>query len=67
MTEVELQSDLMSYADRFASILIQAFEDFDAQGPTLKARRFVLEDVVYSLSSVLPPRLIRILKLPFWI
>ncbi len=52
MTEVELQSDLMSYADRFASILIQSFEDFDAQGPTLKARRFVLGDVVYSLSSV---------------
>ena len=52
MTELELQSYLMSYADRFASILTQAFEDFDAQGPTLKARRFVQGDVVYSLSSV---------------
>jgi len=52
MTEVELQSYLMSYADRFASILTQSFEDFDDQGPTLKARRFVLGDVVYSLSSV---------------
>ena len=33
MTEIELQSELMSYADRFASILAQSFEDFDALGP----------------------------------
>jgi hypothetical protein len=35
MTEVELQSELMSYADRFASILA----------------RFVLDDMVHSVSS----------------
>ncbi len=29
MTEVELQSELMSYADRFASIITQALEDYE--------------------------------------
>jgi hypothetical protein len=52
MTEVELQSELMSYADRFASIIIQAFEDFDALEPNLQARQIILNDLVYSLSAV---------------
>jgi hypothetical protein len=52
MTEVELQSELMSYADRFASILAQSFEDFDAQGPSTESRRFVLDDMVHAISSV---------------
>ena len=51
MTEVELQSELMSYADRFASILAQSFEDFDALGPSPESRRFVLDDMVHSVSS----------------
>jgi len=33
MTEVELQSELMSYADRFASIITQAFEDYETSKP----------------------------------
>jgi hypothetical protein len=52
MTEVELQSELMSYADRFASIIIQAFENFDTSDPKPQARQFILGDLVYSLSAV---------------
>ncbi|CAB1058674.1 hypothetical protein D1BOALGB6SA_3430 [Olavius sp. associated proteobacterium Delta 1] len=52
MTEVELQSELMSYADRFASIMSQDFEDFDSQKPGRQARRFILNDQAYSLSAV---------------
>jgi hypothetical protein len=52
MTEVELQSELMNYADRFASIIIQAFEDFETLNPTPQARQFILSDVVYSQSAV---------------
>lgn len=51
MTEIELQSELMSYADRFASILAQSFEDFDALNPSPEARRFVLDDMVHAISS----------------
>jgi hypothetical protein len=52
MTEVELQSELMSYADRFVSILAQAFEDFETLDPTPEARHAILGDTVYSLSAV---------------
>ena len=38
MTEVELQSELMSYADRFASIITQALEDFETLNPNPQAR-----------------------------
>jgi hypothetical protein len=52
MTEVELQSELMSYADRFASIITQALEDFETLNPRPEARQVILSDLVYSLSSV---------------
>ena len=52
MTEIELQSELMSYADRFASIITQAFEDFEKLNPPPEARQVILSDLVYSLSSV---------------
>jgi hypothetical protein len=52
MTEIELQSELMSYADRFASIMAQSFEDFDALKPSPEARRFILDDMVHSISSM---------------
>ena len=51
MTEIELQSELMSYADRFASILAQSFEDFDGLTPSPEARRFVLDDMVHAIAS----------------
>ena len=52
MTEVELQSELMSYADRFASIITQALEDYETLNPRPEARQVILSDLVYSLSSV---------------
>ena len=52
VTEVELQSELMSYAARFASIISQAFEDFESLNPKPQARQFILSDLAYSLSAV---------------
>jgi len=52
MTEVELQSELMSYADRFASIITGAFEDYETLNPKPQARQVILSDLVYSLSSI---------------
>jgi hypothetical protein len=52
MTEVELQSELMSYADRFASIITQALEDFETLNPKPQARQVILSDLVYSISSM---------------
>jgi len=52
MTEVELQSELMSYADRFASIITQALEDFETLNTHPQARQVILSDLVYSLSSI---------------
>jgi len=47
MTEVELQSELMSYADRFASIITQALEDFETLNPTSQARQVILIVIRY--------------------
>ena len=52
MTEVELQSELMKYADRFAGIITQAFEDYQPLKPKPEARQVFLSDLVYSISSV---------------
>lgn len=52
MTEVELQSELMSYADRFASIITQSFEDYEELRPKPQARQFILSHLVYSITSV---------------
>jgi len=51
ISEVELQSNLMSFSDRSASVLIAALEEFDAQGPTPEARKFVMSDISYTLSA----------------
>ncbi len=51
LTEVELQSELMAYADRFASISAQAIDDFLRSGPTPEARFAVSGDAVYSASA----------------
>ena len=47
MTEVELQPELMSYADRFASIITQALEDFETLNPTSQARQVILIVIRY--------------------
>ena len=52
MTEIELQSELMRYADRFASIIAQALEDYETLSPSPESRRFVMDDLVHSISGV---------------
>ena len=44
MSETELQSELMSYADRFASIITQAMEDFETTNPKPQARQAIMSD-----------------------
>jgi hypothetical protein len=51
MTEIELQSELMSFADRFVSIMAQSFEDFLELNPSPDARRFILDDMVHSAAA----------------
>lgn len=52
ITAIELQSELMSYADRFGMIMFSAFDSFNARSPSAEARFFVQGDLVYAASSV---------------
>jgi len=52
MTEIELQSELMGFADRFATFMLQAIEDFQTGQPLPDQRRIVLGDTVLSIASV---------------
>ena len=49
MDETELQSSVMSFADRLASLLLTAFARYDKSGPIVKDRNEVQSIVVYSL------------------
>ncbi len=51
MTEAELQSRVMGFTDRFAAIISQALEDYDAQSPPPENRRIVVGDTAYALAS----------------
>jgi hypothetical protein len=51
MTEAELQSEVMSFADRFATILAQSSDTFEGRAPTFRARYIVLGDTVYSQAA----------------
>ena len=51
VTEAELQLDLMSYADRYASTVVQGLEDVERLGPPPDTRRVVLGDTVYSAAA----------------
>ncbi len=53
MTEAELQSHLMSFTDRFASLVLQGFEDFDELSPPVEQRRIVQRNAVYSVASAI--------------
>ncbi len=52
MTEIELQSELMSYADRFSSIINQTYLDFETLKPSFQARQFVLRNLVRSKAAM---------------
>jgi hypothetical protein len=49
INEAQLQSHLMSFADRFASILDMAIAKFESFNPTGKGRYEVLELMTFSL------------------
>ena len=51
VTEAELQLDLMSYADRYASVAAQAIDDVERMGPPPETRRAILGDLVYSAAA----------------
>ena len=51
LTEAELQLELMSFADRYASVVVQALEDVERKGPPPETRRALLGDAVYQKRS----------------
>ena len=53
LTELELQGDLMSYADRFASVITHSLEQYYDSNPAAEARHFLLDDLFYSMASVI--------------
>ena len=51
ITDAVLQADLMSYADRYASIAAQAIEDVERLEPPPNLRRTVMGDLVFSAAA----------------
>ena len=51
ITEVELQSKLMSFTDRFYTKIVQAFKNYDEKSPPPQNRRIVLTDTTYAMAS----------------
>jgi len=49
VTEEDLQSQLMSFADRFSSIITTAFNDYDDLAPPLVNRQVVAENTLYPM------------------
>ncbi|MGD8702213.1 MAG: hypothetical protein PVH26_07230 [Desulfosarcina sp.] len=52
MSETELQSELMGYADRFASLMVGGYEQYLTTNPTSQERQFIQGDLIFSLSSM---------------
>ena len=51
ITMLQLQSEIMSFADRFAAVLWQAFENFESHSANETGRSIALGNTVYSISS----------------
>lgn len=51
MTEAQLQSQLMNFADSFTSMLASAFARYDTQSPSAEERFIILSLVQYTASS----------------
>jgi len=51
-TQIELQSELMSFSDRFGAILGQAVINVEAQSPNPEIRLLALRDYIGSVSAV---------------
>jgi hypothetical protein len=52
MTQLELQSELMSFADRFSMIIAQALEDFYARSQTKKTNIEASFDTIYTSAAI---------------
>jgi len=51
MTEAELQSRIMGFADRLAANLAQALDDYDERSQLSQNRRIVISDIAYSMAA----------------
>jgi hypothetical protein len=51
VTEADLQQDLMSYADRYASVTAQASDDVERLGASPETRRAIIADLIYSAAA----------------
>lgn len=51
MTEIQLQSELMGFADRYATYIFQAFRDYDANPGPAAERRELQRDSVLSVAA----------------
>jgi len=51
VTEAELQLELMSYGDRYASIVAQALDDSERMGSSPETRRAIAAEVVYTAAA----------------
>jgi hypothetical protein len=51
LTDIDLQLELMNYADRYAAVVTQAGEDVLATGPAAPIRRLIVGEVVYSSAA----------------
>ena len=53
MTQVELQSELMGFADRYTTYIFQAFRDYDVNPGPVAERRELQRDTVLSTAAAL--------------
>jgi hypothetical protein len=51
MTESELQSQVMGFADRYVSIIVAASSEYDDQSPSPENRRLIRSHLVYSIAN----------------
>ena len=51
MTQAELQSQVMAFADRYFSIMTSAYSAFEAQAPPTENHKHILSICTYSISS----------------
>ena len=51
VTEAELQLELMSFADRYAAVAVQALDDSERMGSSPETRQVILADLIYSAAA----------------
>jgi cytochrome c556 len=51
MTESELQSQVMGFADRYVSMMVAAGSEYDDRSPSPENRRLIRSHLVYSISN----------------